>query len=67
MNHGTYIGEREGLKGQGALLRTHPNDSGLVLAQFDSLSSPYVAAHGLSHGWHLFSADEFELDAQVRE
>lgn len=54
-----YIGDQEQLRELTALVRTDPSDSSRVLAQFDSLSHTYVAAHGLAHGWHAFRAEEF--------
>lgn len=55
--HGTYIGPREDLRGERAMIRL----DGLVLeAQFDNFDlAP------LCYGWHAFAVEEFEQDKPV--
>lgn len=60
---GTYVGLESDLAGQHALIQSTGGSHYLV--QFDQ---PYLvhpkSAAVLSHGWHLFPAADFRLDAE---
>jgi len=57
MRYGTYIGSREDLTGERALIQfTAEPDK--VLAQFDD-------ADGYTHGWYDFQLADFQLDPET--
>lgn len=65
MKHATYIGPDHQLvaKGMGALLRDHPMDTALVLAQFDARAvDGKVNPH--AYGWHEFPRADFQYDKE---
>jgi len=61
MQHATYIGPYESWKGQTCLVRDNPDNDWSWLVQFDTLKELH---HGipLTHHWHAFNKDYFQLD-----
>ena len=53
MLKGTYVGQREELRGKTALVKL--GNRGEVEAQFDDVET------GLGHEWHKFNVKEFEV------
>ena len=58
MKHGTYIGDREDLKGETTLLRIFDK---AVVAQFDNLGLDYHYTHGQT----AFLATDWEVDTEI--
>jgi hypothetical protein len=51
-----HVGKIKPLKGETAIVQRENPTSRFVKAQFDNLKLP----HNLTHGWTLFSANDFE-------
>ena len=62
MDHGTYIGPIEYLKGETAIIR-FPNDWNKLLAQFDSLA----LGESLTHNWTLYNKSDWKLDVVEKD
>lgn len=65
MKHGFYVGIREELKGEGALLQSS-DDNDVCLAQFDNITRfGNKGEDCLAYGWHKFLWADFKIQDEI--